>query len=184
MHLFWSYGLYGLYNSIMHLKTSAKGHKSPPPASWNRSLHVLPFCLIIHNPSDESFHAAPYILRLPQMKSCHRVLLYILYVFSFFQGCRVRSLPSQLSLHAPCLSPRKRFLHVCLNLRAWAFLDLHSVIPGPLLTHCWSLICYLSSSYFPTLSSSSMMSRLLNPTRPNPLILLFRSCLPDWSSDR
>lgn len=28
------------------------------------------------------------------------------------------------------------------------------------------------------------MSRLLNPTHPNPLILLLRSCLPDWSSDR
>lgn len=28
------------------------------------------------------------------------------------------------------------------------------------------------------------MSRLLNPTHPNPLILLLRSCLADWSSDR
>lgn len=28
------------------------------------------------------------------------------------------------------------------------------------------------------------MSRLLNPTHPNPLILLLHSCLADWSSDR
>lgn len=28
------------------------------------------------------------------------------------------------------------------------------------------------------------MSRLWNPTHPNPLILLLCSCLPDWSSDR
>lgn len=106
-------------------------------------------------------------------------------ILSFFKRCQVMSLPSDFGPFAPCQSLRKISTCVLLSVRARVFTDLHPVIPGPRLTHCWSvLICYLSSSSFPTLSSSSRMSRLLNPTHPNPLILLLRSCLPDWSSDR
>lgn len=100
-----------------------------------------------------------------------------LIIFSCFNKCRVKSLP--WGPFAPRLPLRKRFLHVCVlpSVRVRAFHDLHPVIPGPLLTRCWSLlICCLSSSSFPTLPSYSTMLRLLNSTRPNPLILQFCSC--------
>lgn len=79
-----------------------------------------------------------------------------------------------------CLQER-RFLHVCETQSSpWP----PSSNPLPLHTLCWSLhIRYLSSSSFPTLSSLARMSRLFNPTRPNPFRLLLCSCWPDWSSD-